>query len=192
MRPSGLKVTEFSQSLQPSRGPRSWPVGNFHNLMVWSELPNARVLPSGLKATELTTEVRPSRVRSGVPPAVSHNLIVVSLLADARMLPSGLKATQFTAHLCPRIVSAEGSDRSSSTREIPESSIAARDARLGVPRLPYRRYQATAPQPKKKSPSSIPLGCPAATANTKHIPPTARNSAIYSLTGIKEPPFKTE
>jgi hypothetical protein len=64
--------------------------------------------------------------------------------------------------------------------------------RLEVPRLPYWRYQATAPQPKKKSPSSIPLGCPAATARTKHIPPTARNRAIYSLTGIKEPPFQDQ
>ena len=58
------------------------------------------------------------------------------------------------------------------------------DRMLTVPPLPYRRYQTTAPHPRKNNPSNIPFGCPAAAARRKHIPPTTRNKPIYTLTGI--------
>src|SRR5437868_1605111 len=42
-----------------------FPLAMSHNLIVWSSLPEAKVLPSGLKAMQLTSLVWPARVARG-------------------------------------------------------------------------------------------------------------------------------
>jgi hypothetical protein len=44
----------------------------FHRRIVWSSLPEARVLPSGLNATEFTQFVCPLKVARSLPVAASH------------------------------------------------------------------------------------------------------------------------
>ena len=59
-RPSGLKATEFTQLVWPSRGgPMGLPLAASHSRRFLSAEPETMRRPSGLKATEITTPVWP-------------------------------------------------------------------------------------------------------------------------------------
>ncbi len=63
------------------------------NLIVLSQLPDAKYFPSGENVTEYTAPPWPSRVVSYFHPSVLHNFIVLSQLPDAKYFPSGENAT---------------------------------------------------------------------------------------------------
>jgi hypothetical protein len=65
--PSGLKVTQFTGALCPSRVFVTWPEARSHNLIVLSLYPrfpeqDANCVPSGLKETQFTGALCPVRV----------------------------------------------------------------------------------------------------------------------------------
>ena len=74
--PSGLKERAGIGREWPLRVLISCPVATFHNLMVLSSLPLARVFPSGLKLTVRTRSEWPLRVLISFPVSIFHNLIV--------------------------------------------------------------------------------------------------------------------
>ena len=80
------------------------PVSTFHNFIVLSQPPEARVFPSGENAIELIQPVCPLKDLIICPVSRFHKLIVSSKLsADARVFPSGENATELSRRFCPSI-----------------------------------------------------------------------------------------
>src|SRR5437764_4769846 len=93
--PSGQKATEYIGPLSTRALGLSLPVTS-HNLIVPSQLPDARTRPSGRNTTDQTKSSCPSKVRISCQEFVSHSLIVLSRLPVASNDPSGLNANVVT------------------------------------------------------------------------------------------------
>ena len=98
---SGLNATDQTLWVCPLRVLILFPVCGFHNLIVLSQLPLAKVLPSGLNAIDQIRWECPLKTRNLAPVSGFHSLMVLSQLPLARVFPSGLKAKVLTASKWP-------------------------------------------------------------------------------------------
>jgi hypothetical protein len=94
--PSGLKTTDQTLSVCPSRTATSRRCATSHKRTVLSLLPDANSFPSRLNATEFTSFVCPLRIATSWRWATSHKRMMSSLPAEASNFPSRLNATAFT------------------------------------------------------------------------------------------------